>query len=870
MKMRRSRSHGFAGVILVMLAVPSPIEGQIEDSVTIVAGPRYAAGTIKSRVLGAGYRDLWTTPIRVPVLRPDTFVGGLVLLQRGESPRTRSLRFRDGAGREYVFRSIDKEQGSAVPRDLRGTLGAAIVQDLVAAKNPAAALMAAPLMEAAGILHAPPRIVVMANDPLLGEHREEFAGMLGTIERRPNESGDGSPKGPGRTAGGIEASDLDAFSRIIGEERLGERLRESPDDRVDSRAYLAARLVDLLIGDWDRHPDQWRWAQVDQGNTRSWLPIPRDRDNAFFDVGGFAAVLLPAFRSGMVRFEDRYGDLYDLLHNAQLLDRHVLAELPLEVWDSVAVELGSRITDVVIAEAVSRMPIEWAELRGESLAATLRSRRDALPQAAREFYRLLSTEIEIHGTDANDRADLEHLSNGSLRVRLSRADGNGEPYFDRTFVPSETHEVRVHLHGGADRATVSGVRGASIGVRIIGGAGEDVLVDRSSPARPTVTFYGDESDRILGGRGTRIDRRPHEHRSTESVLEGNAPPPRDWGSRWSSFVPKVASASELGPMVGGGPEWTRYGFRAVPYRVRAGGALLYAPLHRRIGAEAHVTVVPTGGGGETRISARATGLSASRFHGFGNDSNLLADRGLTRVWATAYGVDLSSVREIGRDVSVTVATSAEYTLPEARAGSPAALEGAPGSRSFGVAAAGLEVAFDRRDPSVYPRRGLRLRSRITGSPIVWGDIASPFATSAVEAAVYLPVAGPLEPTLALRAGGHRTFGVAPLQLASAIGGASTLRGYDSRRFVGDAALNGGAELRTALGPVNLLVIRPELGFIGFSDVGRVFMAAERSRRWHHSFGGGLWFGFLERSRAVHVLYARGERHSLHLGTGLTF
>jgi hypothetical protein len=37
----------------------------------------------------------------------------------------------------------------------------------------------------------------------------------------------------------------------------------------------------MLIGDWDRHDDQWRWAAFDEGKHTVFKAIPRDRDQAF-------------------------------------------------------------------------------------------------------------------------------------------------------------------------------------------------------------------------------------------------------------------------------------------------------------------------------------------------------------------------------------------------------------------------------------------------------------------------------------------------------------------------------------------------------------------------------------------------------------
>ena len=61
------------------------------DTVIVVAGPTFAAGPLHRKLLGDNYRDLWTTPIRVPVLDLKTFAGGIAPLKIGGGKQTRSL-----------------------------------------------------------------------------------------------------------------------------------------------------------------------------------------------------------------------------------------------------------------------------------------------------------------------------------------------------------------------------------------------------------------------------------------------------------------------------------------------------------------------------------------------------------------------------------------------------------------------------------------------------------------------------------------------------------------------------------------------------------------------------------------------------------
>src|SRR5262249_13171629 len=101
---------------------------------------------------------------------------------------------------------------------------------------PAAAIIASALLDAAAVEHPRPRFFVMPDDPRLGAYREEFAGLLGTVEVRPDDA--------------VESEDF------------FDSLQASPRHRVDARAYLKARLMDLLMGDWDRHAGNWRWRPV--------------------------------------------------------------------------------------------------------------------------------------------------------------------------------------------------------------------------------------------------------------------------------------------------------------------------------------------------------------------------------------------------------------------------------------------------------------------------------------------------------------------------------------------------------------------------------------------------------------------------------
>ncbi|MBL8989652.1 MAG: hypothetical protein JNJ80_25500, partial [Gemmatimonadetes bacterium] len=157
------------------------------DTVTVVPGPGYAKGGVYRFFFGTRYRQLWTSPVRVPRLDLATYGGGLRPLKRGGGQQTKSLRFVGADGRQYAFRSVDKDPTVVLPEDLRETFADRVFQDQISAGHPAGALIVGPILTAAGILHAEPTMVVMPDDPALGDYRAEFAGVLGLLEERPRD-----------------------------------------------------------------------------------------------------------------------------------------------------------------------------------------------------------------------------------------------------------------------------------------------------------------------------------------------------------------------------------------------------------------------------------------------------------------------------------------------------------------------------------------------------------------------------------------------------------------------------------------------------------------------------------------------------------
>ncbi|HEX6042226.1 BamA/TamA family outer membrane protein, partial [Longimicrobium sp.] len=827
-----------------------------DDTVRVVANPGYQAGSLRRFFLGRSYRDLWAAPIDVPVLDLGSFAGGLTPTETGGGNQTLSLRFRGADGKEYGFRSVDKDPGRGTGG--RGGPAGWLLRDQVSSQNPAGALVAGRLMDATGALHVHPQLFVMPDDPRLGEFREQFAGMLGQMEERPDDGFGGSPK----------LEDTEDFLQA---------LLADPRNRLAAEELLAVRLMDIYLGDWDRHEDQYEWARFDQRDgTVTWRALPRDRDYVFVDYDGLLLDVARPMLEKAVRFHPDYeGVVYGLVEQGQYLDRRLLGGLDRAAWERAAAGLRARLTDALIDDAVRQLPPAYQALEGARLAATLRARRDRLPEAAQEWYRMMAGEPEAHGTDGTDVAIIER-SPDALDVRIHAGSENGPVLYQRHFVRGETREVRVFLHGGDDRAEVRGEGGML--VRVIGAAGDDRLEDRGHGAR-TAFFDDDGRNTLVRGGNTAVDTRPFDtprYELTPDDASDAVDPPRDWGVQRTAFSPMVGIRPFADVVVGVGPKVTRYGFRRYPWATRWQARALYAPLYNRWGAEAQYTRRWTGSASYGYLFARASQMEASYFTGYGNETGSPEGDRRYILWENQLLLEPGVVLHRPGGLSLNLAALLRYTDPEPEnshpllGGDPAGGGGTPvsvvvpyGQDTWVGAGARAALAWDRRDNAGFPRRGWTLSASVDGFPysapgaLDEGEEVRSFARTGAVGTAYVPLAGSV---LAVRAGGQAVLGDFPLQYAAFLGGSPTVRGYTFNRYAGDAMAFGSAELRVPVaGPVGVLAL---------ADAGRVWYDGESAGDWHTGVGGG---GFVRAgSYTASLLYAYGERGIVYLRLGLPF
>ncbi|MEJ8804558.1 hypothetical protein [Pontibacter sp. H249] len=458
------------------LATPEEIQSLPpagKDSVWVVPGRHYNRNGFHRFFWGSHNRDIWSTPVKLPVFDLAAAHGGLEVAKRGGGFQSTSFELTDSTGRVYALRSIDKDPISVVSKFWQKTFVGNVLRDQTSAANPYGALVVPVLAEAIGVPHSSPKLYyISAADTSFGEYNDLVQGKVFMLEHKFETEADLTPY----------------FAHAVNFEESEDALRKrftSNHYHFDQKAFARARLFDLLIGDWDRHKGQWDWAVKPQQQDTVFMPIPKDRDQVFFNMKDG---LIPTIATSKIMarkfhaFDDDFSDVKAYMINARFIDERLLNELTEEDWQKIAQQMQQSLTDKVIEQAVRQLPATVYTLKGEEIIYNLKSRRNLLPKAAAKMHRILAEKVTIAGSDGVEKFEVKRLDNNRTEVTVIRPATENQParqLYNRTFHRKQTDQIILHGLAGDDTFILSGNVKDGIPIKIFGGLGADEITDNS-------------------------------------------------------------------------------------------------------------------------------------------------------------------------------------------------------------------------------------------------------------------------------------------------------------------------------------------------------------------------------------------------------
>lgn len=799
----------------------------ITDSTTVSVHASYNdVSGVHRWFFGENYRREWAVPVKLPVLHIGKINGGLTPVRQGGGMQSKSLRLKAANGEEWVIRSVEKVPDKLLPPGLMNTFVIDWVGDEFSAQHPFSALVVPPLADAAGVPHANPVIGVVGDDPELGEYRKTFAGLVCLLEERePTGHSDATLK-------------------------MEEKLVKSYNNRLDGEGFLRARMLDLLMGDWDRHEDQWRFSDSTVNGTTLWTGVPRDRDQVFHLAEG----LFPSIASlswldpTLEHFEGHIPRVKWSLFKTRFIKAFPDQQLSYERWMQLANDFVKAENDEVLETALRRLPRETYVMRHDVLFAKLKARRDDIPRAMSEYYKFINRIADLRLTAHAEHVLVSDAADKGLDITVLKSDkkGNsGDTLWKVHYYPDITKELRLYTSGGADQVSIN-TPNSPIRLRLVDSTGENTIHVAASGKR--IRAYGPEKGTVITGDQGRVSARF----SADTL--NNRFQPTNLYNIWMPLATAAANADD-GFLLGLGFKYTGVdGFRKLPYSTSQSLMLTHAFASDAFRIQYTGEWIDAIGKADLVLKTDLQGpANRINFFGLGNETALDKSGNYHRFYRARYDLynfspSLRWHTSAGSDFSAGPAIQHYRYNSEDNAdrfiGSAQARQFAYDSLTLGNTKThvGLALNFtsNRRDNNILPKSGYFFNVDVAGFKGI-NDAANSYAQIRPEFTYYQKLNSRGTIVLSDRIGGGVTLGKPEFYQSLYLGGQGNLLGYLKYRFAGQQMVFNNLQARMKLFDVASYILPGQFGITGFYDAGRVWVKADDSDKWHQGTGGGLYF-----------------------------
>ncbi|TMI96235.1 MAG: hypothetical protein E6H08_04880 [Bacteroidetes bacterium] len=806
------------------------------DSISMAFSTKYEASPSKQFFWGKHYRKEWGTIIRFPVLDMKTFKGGLTPDKLGGGHQSKSLRVIAGDGKEYVLRTVNKDLTPLIPENLRGTYLHRQANDQLSMAHPYGAMIVAKLAETISVFHMSPEIVFVPSTEDLKEFRDTIGNQLCYFEERP--SGKGWEKD----------AIADGADEVENSDKMLEKFAKDTKYRMDQKELLKARLLDMMINDFDRHEDNWNWAKFDKDSITLYKAFPKDRDQALSRVDGLFMhfIAMPWAVRPLENLTPKVKDVLGENFAARNLDRQFLNELTREDWQQTIAGMQSLLTNDAIKEAVDVVPDEVNKYSGDFLKERLIQRKDNLSQYGMRYYRKLNKYVSVVGSAKDEHFAINFLKDS---MSVTGMDKKNDTFYHRIFYPSQTKEINIYGLESKDDFTISGNAKNKFKVRIIGGEENDNYIDNRSGPGKKIKVYDIQDTIDLSAKEYHISR------IADTLYEYK----RD-RTKYDWFMPFIVPGynPDDGVYFGIGFKYKKQKWGKAPFGWEQSIKLEATTQSGFVGFSYKGLFKHVFGRWDMDLIAIYRGPKfLFNYYGDGNETELIVkDKTYYRTGLKALSLNPGVIRETEH---VYVRFSLEYdevkvlkTPGKFISSAFAEVDPRIFSRQHFAGVRG-DWSYSSVDVKKNPTRGINIEAGFNARDNL--DKTSSHLNLNGSFSFYQSLGKSL--VFAHRTGGATNIGDYDIYFANTLGRSENLRGFWRYRFSGKTSFYQNTELRLALSK------RKNFGMLGFFDDGRVWIEDEDSKTIHVGYGGGLYF-IPFNALALNLSYARSKETSMIL------
>lgn len=784
---------------------------------------------------GRHYRKMYGRDISVSSADLNNLYGGLTPIRMGGGHQTNSLRLVDNQEREYNMRAVKKSatrfiqsvafKNDYVVEEFENTLTEKFLLDFYTTNHPFYPLVIPSMQKALGIFHSQPKLVYIPKQTALKEYNENFGDELYIIEERP-------------TAAHQDVERFGSPNDIVSTEEMLANIQKDKNTFVDKDIYMRVRLFDMLVGDWDRHSDQWRWAEFKEGDKTIYKPIPRDRDQVFphYDGAFFKVIMgIPPLRH-MQDYRPKLKNAKWFNREPYPLDLAILEASELEGWEKQAKYIQDNLSEEIIRESFKILPEEAKDNYDETIIQTILARKTQLKDFAEEYHKVLSKVVILKGTDQKDEFFITRLPKGKTQVKIYSGDDR-ELIFEKEFNRKETKEIRLFGLNDMDKFVVEGKASQPILIRMIGGIDDDIYeVKRSKKIKVYDYKNGNSTENSAFLTQTKLVNDYEINTYDYTQPKYNV----------FTMLPNAGYNPDDGIMVGLSPTYTFNGFDRKPFSSRHTVNLNYYFATKGFEAKYKGSFLKAIGKWNLDINGRYTSPTFStNFFGLGNETeNRQKELGMdyNRVRQESYSVGPSVYKIFRNNGRLDFFANYNYIRVEENIDRIVTQSSDVNSEVFrgqNFTEAGAKYLYRNYDNESLPTLGMTfsgIAKWVTNNE----RIENNFVYTELNLGFTHKISANGKLTAASMVKGKGIFGNGyEFYQGAVLGGDQDLRGLRPGRFVGDKVFLQTTDLR-----LDLLRIKAgipmRLGvFTGF-DYGRTWLKGEESDKWHSSYGGGIW------------------------------
>lgn len=817
-------------------------------------------------LFGDHYRELYGLAIEANSVNLDTLYGGLTPTISGGGNQSMSLRLKNPDGKEFVMRGLKKSatqflqtalfKDQRVKESFEDTFAETFINDFYTTSNPYTPFIVGNLSDNLTIKRTNPILFYVPKQNALGKYNALYGDALYMIEERPSDSQ-------------LDADNFGNPDAIISTDDVIKNLMKDEKYEVDADEFLKVRIFDMLIGDWDRHADQWRWSEYRKDGKIIYQPIPRDRDQVFAKIDGALLSLikkLPPLRH-MQSFKKEFPNPRWMNKSAFPLDVKFLQEKSLEEWQNMAQQVVDGISDENIERSFALLPKEIPAKTNEEIKEILKIRRSKLVAYVGDFYKELSKTIILTGTDKKDTFLIDKNDDNTVKVTYIRSKKNGDEVQSvNTYDAKNTRELWIYGLDDNDHFIVKGKNNA-IKIRLIGGPNNDIY-DLNNTKNVKVYDYASKNNTYTDARKSNL--------FLSNMYNVNQYDYRKVPLNILSVLPNAGYNPDNGLKIGFNATYTVNNFVQNPYSQKhhLKGNFAFATNGIELGYEGAFKNATNNW--MFTIKADLTDSNFTQnFFGIGNETvnnDKVLGKNHNRVRMETYKVEPGykyegrnggSFEISGGAESIKIEDTQHREIDTAYAHNENLYE----AQQFGFGK--LHYTFKNYNNKSYPTLGFGFDFEYGfKANLKEANVNHNYIDSRLNFVVPLnqKESFAFSSTLLSKIIMGNTY---EFYQGAAIGGAKSLRGFREQRFIGKQSFVHSSDIRWHIGDIRQGIVPMKYGMLAGFDYGKVW-AVENSNKWHNSYGAGIWLSAIETLTFNLNYFRSSEDDIITFGLGFGF